>query len=126
MQGQGNFIQPTLIADTNPYASIAQKEVFGPVLCAFKFRDENEAVALANATEYGLAAYVQTNDLNISQRLIHRLHAGTVYINKATPALHPASPFGGVGLSGFGREGGKAGLDEFIRIKGVGVSVMPE
>lgn len=126
VQGQGNFIQPTLIADTDPYASIAQKEVFGPVLCAFKFRDENEAVALANSTEYGLAAYVQTNDLNISQRLIHRLHAGTVYINRATPALHPASPFGGVGLSGFGREGGKAGLEEFIRIKGVGVSVTPE
>jgi len=119
----GNFIPPTLIADADPYASIAQKEVFGPVLCAFKFRDEQEAVALANATEYGLAAYIQTTNLNTAQRLVDRLHAGTVYVNRATPALHPGSPFGGLGNSGFGREGGKAGLDEFIRTKGVGVSI---
>lgn len=119
----GNFVTPTLIAEADPYSTIAQKEVFGPVLCAFKFTDENEAVALANATEYGLAAYVQTNDLNIAQRMVRRLHSGTVFINQATPAFHAASPFGGLGLSGFGREGGKAGLDEFIRIKGVGMSV---
>ncbi|MGP3792592.1 aldehyde dehydrogenase family protein [Pseudomonas sp. B392_1p] len=121
--GQGNFVTPTLIAEADPYSTIAQKEVFGPVLCAFKFRDEAEAVALANATEYGLAAYVQTNDLNIAQRMVRQLNAGTVFVNQATPASHAASPFGGVGLSGFGREGGKAGLEEFIRIKGVGMSV---
>ncbi|WP_043289087.1 aldehyde dehydrogenase family protein [Paraburkholderia oxyphila] len=121
--GQGNFVTPTLITEADPYCTIAQKEVFGPVLCAFKFRDEDEAVALANATEYGLAAYVQTNDLNIAQRMVRRLHAGTVFVNQATPAFHAASPFGGVGISGFGREGGKAGLEEFIRVKGVGMSI---
>jgi aldehyde dehydrogenase (NAD+) len=66
---------------------------------------------------------VQTNDLNIAQRMVRRLNAGTVFINQATPAFLAASPFGGVGLSGFGREGGKAGLEEFIRIKGVGMSI---
>ncbi|MCJ8207936.1 aldehyde dehydrogenase family protein [Pseudomonas sp. RGM2987] len=121
--GRGNFVTPTLISEADPYSTIAQKEVFGPVLCAFKFRDEAEAVALANATEYGLAAYVQTNDLNIAQRMVRQLNAGTVFVNQATPASLAASPFGGVGLSGFGREGGKAGLDEFIRLKGVGMSV---
>ena len=122
-QRQGNFVTPTLIAEADPYSTIAQKEVFGPVLCAFKFANEDEAVALANATEYGLAAYVQTNDLNIAQRMVRRLQAGTVFVNQATPAFHAASPFGGIGISGFGREGGKAGLEEFIRIKGVGMSI---
>jgi len=121
--GQGNFVAPTLIAEADPYSTIAQKEVFGPVLCAFKFRDEDEAVKLANATEYGLSAYVQTNDLNIAQRMVRQLHAGTVYVNQATPSVLAASPFGGLGISGFGREGGKAGLEEFIRIKGVGMSI---
>ncbi|UXJ50232.1 aldehyde dehydrogenase family protein [Pseudomonas citronellolis] len=123
--GQGNFVTPTLIAEADPYCTIAQKEVFGPVLCAFRFADENEAVTLANATEYGLAAYVQTNDLNVAQRMVRRLQAGTVFVNQATPAFHAASPFGGLGVSGFGREGGKAGLEEFIRIKGVGMSIRP-
>lgn len=121
--GRGNFVTPTLISEADPYSTIAQKEVFGPVLCAFKFRDETEAVSLGNATEYGLAAYVQTNDLNIAQRMVRQLNAGTVFVNQATPASLAASPFGGVGLSGFGREGGKAGLEEFIRIKGVGMSI---
>jgi aldehyde dehydrogenase (NAD+) len=121
--GMGNFVAPTLITDVDTYSTIAQTEVFGPVLCMSSFRDEEEAVALANATEYGLAAYVQTNDLNIAQRMVRRLNAGTVFINQATPAFLAASPFGGVGLSGFGREGGKAGLEEFIRIKGVGMSI---
>ena len=121
--GNGNFVTPALISEADPYSAIAQQEVFGPVLCAFRFRDEAEAVNLANATEYGLAAYVQTNDLNIAQRMVRQLNAGTVFVNQATPAFHPASPFGGVGLSGFGREGGKAGLDEFIRVKGVGMSI---
>ena len=123
MNGDGNFITPTLISNADPNSTIAQKEVFGPVLCAFKFRTEDEAVELANATEYGLSAYVQTNDLNIAQRMVRRLHAGTVFVNEAGPAYHANSPFGGVGLSGFGREGGKAGLEEFIRIKGVGMSI---
>jgi aldehyde dehydrogenase (NAD+) len=119
----GCFVEPTLFTDIDPMSPIAQREVFGPVLVAMKFRTEDEAVALANGTEYGLSAYVQTRDLDRAHRLIRRLHAGTVYVNRATPAKLAASPFGGVGLSGFGREGGRAGLEEFIRIKGVGISV---
>lgn len=125
LEGEGNFVTPTLIANADPNSEIAQNEVFGPVLCAFKFKDEAEAVALANATEYGLAAFVQTNDLNIAQRMVRQLNAGTVFVNRAGPAHNASSPFGGLGVSGFGREGGKAGLDEFIRIKGVGMSILP-
>jgi aldehyde dehydrogenase (NAD+) len=121
--GAGNFVAPTLFTEVDPQSRIAQTEVFGPVLCAFKFSDEEQGIALANSTQYGLSAYVQTNDLNIAQRMVRRLHAGTVFINQATPAMLAASPFGGLGLSGFGREGGKAGLEEFIRVKGVGMSV---
>ena len=119
----GCFVAPTLIADIDPLCEIAQKEVFGPVLAVMKFRSEEEAVALANNTEYGLSAYVQTNDLSRAHRLVRKLEAGTVYINRATPAFLAASPFGGQGISGFGREGGRAGLEEFIRVKGVGISV---
>lgn len=125
IEGVGNFVTPTLIADADPHCEIAQNEVFGPVLCAFKFKDEAEAVELANATAYGLAAFVQTNDLNIAQRMVRKLDAGTVFVNQAGPAYNAASPFGGLGISGFGREGGKAGLEEFIRIKGVGISILP-
>ncbi len=120
---KGNFVTPTLIAEADPYSVIAQNEVFGPVLCVIRFRDEEEAVKLANATAYGLAAYVQTNDLNIAQRMVRQLQAGTVFVNQATPTFLAATPFGGLGISGFGREGGKAGLEEFIRIKGVGMSI---
>ena len=119
----GWFVPPTVFTDIDPNCRIAQQEVFGPVLVGMKFRNEEEAVQLANSTEYGLAAYVQTRDLNIAHRMVRRLQAGTVYVNRATPSANPNSPFGGIGLSGFGREGGKAGLDEFVRIKGVGISV---
>ena len=119
----GCFVAPTLFADIDPDSPIAQREVFGPVLVAMKFRTEDEAVALANGTEYGLSAYVQTHDLDRAHRLVRRLDAGTVYVNRATPSKLAASPFGGIGLSGFGREGGRAGLEEFIRVKGVGISV---
>ncbi|NWG52594.1 MAG: aldehyde dehydrogenase [Hydrogenophilaceae bacterium] len=120
---QGCFIAPVLIADIDPMSPIAQTEVFGPALAAMKFTTEDEAVKLANNTAYGLSAYVQTHSLDIAHRMVRKLSAGTVYVNKATPSFHAAAPFGGNGISGFGREGGKAGLDEFIRIKGVGVSV---
>lgn len=119
----GWFVPPTVIGEIDPSCRIAQQEVFGPVLVATKFATEDEAVQLANDTEYGLAAYVQTRDLNVAHRMVRRLDAGTVYVNRATPSANPNSPFGGIGLSGFGREGGRAGLEEFVRVKGVGISV---
>jgi aldehyde dehydrogenase (NAD+) len=95
------------------------------VLAITPFDTEDEAVALANDTEYGLAAYVQTRDVTRVNRLVPRLKAGTVFVNPGpSPISSAATPFGGVGISGFGREGGKAGLDEFISLKGVGVGRM--
>lgn len=118
----GNFIEPTIIADANPNHEIAQVEIFGPAVVVMKFRDEDEAVALANNSEYGLAAYIQSNDLQRVHRLAERLHAGGVYVNGAFQ-INPHTPFGGVGISGFGKEGGRAGIDEFLHYKTVSVGV---
>lgn len=114
----GNFIEPTIIVDADPDSEIAQVEVFGPALVVMKFADEDEAVRIANNSEYGLAAYIQTNNLERAHRVAERLNAGGVYINGATQ-INPHTPFGGVGISGFGKEGGKAGIDEFLHFKTV-------
>ncbi len=117
----GNFIEPTIIADVDPKSEIAQVEIFGPVLLVFKFDSEDEAVALANDTEYGLAAYIQSNDIKRIHRVAERLKAGGVYVNGAVQ-INPHTPFGGLGLSGFGKEGGRAGIDEFLRYKTVAIA----
>jgi aldehyde dehydrogenase (NAD+) len=116
-----NYIQPTIVADADPDAEIAQIEVFGPVLVVLKFTDEDEAVRIANNTPYGLAAYIQSNDLKRVLRVAERLKAGGVYANGAHQIL-PHTPFGGLGLSGFGKEGGRAGIDEFLRYKTVAIA----
>ena len=119
----GYFVTPTVFADVDNRSDLAQQEIFGPVLAITPFDSEDEAVALANDTEYGLSAYIQSRDIGRVNRLVPRLKAGTVYVNPGpNPITSPATPFGGVGISGFGREGGKAGLDEFINVKGVGIS----
>ncbi len=117
---QGNFIEPTIIADVDPDSEIAQVEVFGPALVVIKFSDEDEAVAIANNSEYGLAAYIQSNDLALVHRVSERLNAGGVYVNGAMQ-INPHTPFGGVGISGFGKEGGKAGIEEFLHYKTVSI-----
>ena len=114
----GNFIEPTIIADVDPDSEIAQVEVFGPALVVMKFADEDEAVRIANNSEYGLAAYIQSNDIARVHRLAERLEAGGVYVNGASQ-INAHTPFGGVGISGFGKEGGKAGIDEFLHYKTV-------
>ena len=113
-----NFIEPTIIIDADPKSEISQVEVFGPVLVVQKFKDEDEAVAIANSTKYGLAAYIQSDNYKRVHRLAERLKAGGVYVNGATQ-IHPYTPFGGVGYSGNGKEGGRAGLDEYLRYKTV-------
>ena len=118
---EGNFIEPTIIADADPDSEIAQVEIFGPALVVMKFQDEDEAVALANNSEYGLAAYIQSNDLKRVHRLAERLNAGGVYVNGAVQ-INPHTPFGGIGISGFGKEGGRAGIDEFLRYKTVAIA----
>ena len=122
IDSDGYFVTPTVFADVDNRSDLAQQEVFGPVLALTPFDTEDEAVALANDTEYGLSAYLQTRDITRVNRLVPRLRAGTVYVNPGpNPITSPTTPFGGVGISGFGREGGRAGLDEFINVKGVGV-----
>ena len=97
-------------------------EVFGPVLCVTKFSDEKEALQLANATEYGLAAGVWTKDISRAHRMASRLNAGVVWIN--TYGMLPSSvPFGGFKGSGWGKEGGRDALLEYTRIKNVMVDL---
>jgi aldehyde dehydrogenase (NAD+) len=115
-----NFIEPTIITDIQPESEIAQIEIFGPVLIIQKFADEDEAVELANATKYGLSAYIQSDNVKRVHRLAERLKAGGVYINGGFQ-IHPHTPFGGLGVSGYGKEGGRAGIDEFLRYKTVSI-----
>jgi aldehyde dehydrogenase (NAD+) len=126
---KGNFIEPTVMVDVDPDHEIAQVEIFGPAVAILKFHTEDEAIAIANNSEYGLAAYIQSNDIQRVHRLAERLHAGGVYVNGGFQ-INPYTPFGGVGISGFGKEGGKAGIEEFLHYKtvtiGVGAPIFPK
>ncbi len=114
----GYFIEPTVFGDVDHASDLAQNEVFGPVLSIIRFRDEAEAIALANDTIYGLAAYLHTNDLRRAHRVAVSLEAGMVNVNGFT-GVHASAPFGGVKQSGFGRMGGRSGLEDFMRPKNV-------
>jgi acyl-CoA reductase-like NAD-dependent aldehyde dehydrogenase len=118
----GYFIEPTVFAHVSRDAEIANEEVFGPVLSIMKFTDEDDAVALANATAYGLGAYLQTRDVNRVHRVAAALDSGMVWVN-GHGGLPPSSQFGGVKQSGNGRIGGFAGIQEFSRVKNVWVSL---
>ncbi|WP_156680276.1 aldehyde dehydrogenase family protein [Sphingomonas profundi] len=117
----GAYVAPTLFADVDPADPLAQNEIFGPVLTIHRFRDEAEAIAIANATRYGLGGYLHTNDLRRAHQVAAAMRTGNVFVNTAK-TLDPAMPFGGTGISGFGREGGKAGIEEFVRHKAVGIA----
>lgn len=117
----GYFLEPTVFADVDPLCELAQQEVFGPVLSIIPFDTEQEAVAIANNTEYGLSGYIFTNDLKRAHRVSEALNTGEVLINGAAN-LAVNRPFGGIGISGMGKEGGREGLDEFLRIKGVAIA----
>ena len=111
-----------MLSEVDPAAEIAQQEVFGPVLSVFRFDDDDEAVALANGTDYGLNASVHTTSLDRAHAMARRLEAGAVSVNGFQGASNRggvAQPFGGIKGSGFGREGGKAGLAEFLTSKNV-------
>ena len=114
----GCFVEPTVFDDVRPDTAIAREEVFGPVLCVSTFRDEAQAVALANDTPYGLAGYVHTRDLARAHRVAAALDAGYVSLN-GFAALPASAPFGGYKSSGHGKEGGREGLAEFTRSKNV-------
>lgn len=118
----GYYIEPTVFADVDPKSELAQKEVFGPVLAITPFSDEAEAIRIANDTPYGLAGYIRTSDLARAIRVAEQLEAGDVHINGAGN-LGVNRPFGGWGMSGIGKEGGRQGLEEFLRVKGVGIGL---
>jgi aldehyde dehydrogenase (NAD+) len=114
---QGNFVNPTLFADVDNSMSIAREEVFGPVLVAMPFDDEEHAVKLANDTEYGLGAGVYTTNVARAFRMAKAIRAGTVGINEYT--VWPNAPFGGLKQSGLGREGGWGSIEAFTETKSV-------
>ena len=111
----GWYVRPTVFSDVNNSMRIAREEIFGPVLAIIPFDDEEEAVAIANDTPYGLAAYVQTGSNERAARLSRSLRAGAVHINGG--AYEYGSPFGGYKASGNGREGGEMGLEDFLETK---------
>jgi len=116
VQGTGTFFEPTVVTDVRPGSEILRQEIFGPVLSIIRFSDEDEAVRLANDTEYGLVSYVFTTDLARGQRMIERLETGMMGLNVGVVS-NAAAPFGGVKQSGLGREGGFEGIHEYLNTK---------
>ncbi|MBU2957827.1 aldehyde dehydrogenase family protein [Paracoccus sp. 1_MG-2023] len=114
LQG-GWFVRPTIFADVTPDMAIWRQEIFGPVLVMTPFDTEDEAIAMANDTEYGLAAYLQTGNEDRARRVARRLRAGGIHINGRDADY--GSPFGGFKHSGIGREGGRFGLEDYLELK---------
>ena len=119
---EGWFFPPTLFTEVSPAATIAQVEIFGPVVVLMNFRTPAEAVELANNTRYGLAASLWTENINLALDIAPQLKAGTVWIN-CTNVFDAASGFGGYRESGFGREGGREGLREYVKWEKGGTAV---
>jgi succinate-semialdehyde dehydrogenase / glutarate-semialdehyde dehydrogenase len=120
--GRGYFYQPTVLAGVPGDARVLKEEIFGPVAPVATFDSEEAAVAAANDTEFGLVAYVYTNDLKRAFRVIEGLETGMVGLNQGMVS-NPAAPFGGVKHSGFGREGGVEGIEEYLEIKYVAMNL---
>jgi aldehyde dehydrogenase (NAD+) len=113
----GNFVLPTVFADVNNDMRVAREEIFGPILCVVPFDDEDEAIRMANDTEYGLGATVWSTDIKRAMRATRALRAGTVGVNGYQ--LEPHAPFGGYGQSGLNREGGRVCIESFTEVKTV-------
>ena len=114
---RGYFVRPTIFADVTNAMTIARDEIFGPVLVMIPYRDEQEAIRIANDTVYGLAGYVSSGDLERARRVARKLRAGMIHINGAQVDMN--APFGGYKQSGNGREWGREGLKEFLETKAV-------
>jgi succinate-semialdehyde dehydrogenase/glutarate-semialdehyde dehydrogenase len=120
--GAGYFYEPTVLANVSGEARLLKEEIFGPVAPVVGFDDEDEAIAAANDTEYGLVAYVYTSDLKRAFRVCEKLETGMIGLNQGMVS-NAAAPFGGVKASGFGREGGREGIDEYLEIKYVAMAM---
>jgi aldehyde dehydrogenase (NAD+) len=120
--GKGYFVQPTVFTDVKPEMTIAREEIFGPVLASIEFADIDEAIARANATQYGLAAGIWTRDIKKAHYIARKLQAGTVWINTYN-IYDTAAPFGGYKQSGFGREMSAHALEHYTQIKSVWVDL---
>ena len=123
--GDGWFVEPTIYTGVNNQMRIAQEEVFGPVLSVIPFRDEDEAVAVANDVVYGLAAGVWTQDIRRAIEIPKRIQAGTVWVNTYR-AVSFLSPFGGYKRSGLGRESGQKAIHEYMQTKSIWISTATE
>nr|WP_218910458.1 NAD-dependent succinate-semialdehyde dehydrogenase [Nocardioides thalensis] len=119
-EGRGWFYPPTVLADVRPDMAIAGEEIFGPVAPIMVFDDDAEAVRAANATEYGLVAFLFTRDLDRALRITEQVEAGMLGINTGVVS-NPAAPFGGVKASGLGREGGAEGIEEYLETVYIGI-----
>ena len=113
---KGTFFAPTVLSEITPQMLIYREETFGPVAAIVPYDDDDDVIAMANDTHYGLAAYVYTNDLKRAMRLFEALQFGIVGINDINPTA-AAAPFGGIKESGIGREGGREGIDEYLDVK---------
>ncbi|WP_020670593.1 NAD-dependent succinate-semialdehyde dehydrogenase [Amycolatopsis nigrescens] len=122
VDGPGNFYQATVLTDVPKDAKLASEEIFGPVAPISVFDTEDEAVAAANDTEYGLVSYLYTSDVKRALRVSERLEAGMIGLNQGIVS-NPAAPFGGIKQSGLGREGGTVGIEEFLETKYIAVSL---
>ncbi|MEO8242995.1 MAG: aldehyde dehydrogenase family protein, partial [bacterium] len=116
LESDGFYFPPTVLENVPQDAPIAFEEIFGPVAPIYRFHTEEEAIRLANATEYGLAAYVYSADLKRALRVAKRIETGMIGLNRGLMS-DPAAPFGGVKQSGLGREGGVTGILEFMEAK---------
>ena len=116
IEGPGNFFQPTVVDNLSAQSAIMREEIFGPLLGIIRFETEEEAVEIANSTEYGLISYVFTENIHRGHRMIEKLESGMMALNTGL-ASNAAAPFGGIKQSGIGREGGFEGIQEFLSKK---------
>jgi aldehyde dehydrogenase (NAD+) len=122
MEGElagGFWFQPTVLTNVEPGSTLDQTEIFGPVLCVFRYETLEEAIAIANGTPYGLAGFVQSGDAERAESLARRLRAGSIGINGTATWTAPDLPFGGYGISGLGREHGVEGFEEYLQTKAI-------